>query len=261
MTKYVALIVIGNEILDGLVLDTNTQWITNRIKPLGFFMKERLIVRDEISEIAKAIKRAVEDDCNIIITSGGLGPTHDDITLEGVAKAFNLSMELNVDGELIVQRQYEDLYRKGIIESADLTASRRKMAILPKGAKPLDNRVGAAPGVLLENGSITIICLPGVPHEFMWIFDNQLMPIFSRQIEGVYYEESFSLPLRDESTLAPLIDETMKVVPGVWVKSLVKPYGEHGIRFWVSARGVDKDEVEKRVHSASETLKQITKKL
>jgi molybdopterin-biosynthesis enzyme MoeA-like protein len=88
----------------------------------------------------------------------------------------------------------------------------------------------------------------------MWIFDNQLIPHISKDIEGVYYEEVLSLPLRDESTLAPLIDEAMKRVPGVWIKSLVKPYGERGIKFWISARGNDKAELEAKVKEATRIL-------
>jgi molybdopterin-biosynthesis enzyme MoeA-like protein len=93
----------------------------------------------------------------------------------------------------------------------------------------------------------------------MWIFDNQLVPHISGHIEGLYYEEVLSLPLRDESTLAPLIDEAMRRVPGVWVKSLVKPYGETGIRFWISARGEDGEEIRGRVKRATETILQLAR--
>jgi nicotinamide-nucleotide amidase len=135
------------------------------------------------------------------------------------------------------------------------------MAILPRGSKALDNRVGTAPGVLLERNEATVILLPGVPAELMWIFDNQVMPRIMIQVEGYFHEETFSLPLRDESILAPAIDEAMRAVPGVWIKSLVKPYGETGIRLWISARGESKQEVKARVEKASETLKSLAERL
>jgi nicotinamide-nucleotide amidase len=259
LTNFVAVVTVGNEILDGVILDTNTKWIIERLKPLGFMVKEIITVRDEVSEIAKAIKRAVEDDCNLIVTSGGLGPTHDDMTLKGVAEAFHLPMVINVEALAIVTRQYAELHKLGIIKSGEITASRRKMAVFPEGAVPLDNRVGSAPGVLLNHGSVEVVCLPGVPHEMMWIFDNQFVSHLKSKISEDYYEEVLSLPLRDESTLSPLIDEAMKRVPGVWIKSLVRPYGEVGIRFWVSARGEDKIILNAKVKKAVEILMSLAK--
>ena len=259
MTQTVAIIAVGNEILDGIVLDTNTKWMIERLKPLGFMVMEVMTVRDDVPEIAKTIRRAVEDNCRLIITSGGLGPTHDDMTLKGVAEAYHLPLEVNEEALAIVTRQYKQLHEKGIINSGDITEARRKMAIFPLGAKPLDNRVGGAPGVILAVEGFEVVSLPGVPHELMWIFDNQLIPHLSAHLEGIYYEEVLSLPLRDESTLAPLIDEAMKRVPGVWIKSLVKPYGEVGIKFWISARGTDRRELEAKVKEAVNILVVLAK--
>jgi nicotinamide-nucleotide amidase len=260
LTIQVAIITVGNEILDGIILDTNTKWMIERLKPLGLMVKEVLIVRDDVPEIARAINRMTDDGCGLIITSGGLGPTHDDMTLKGVAEAFLLPLEVNEEGLAIVTRQYKGLHDRGIIESAEITEARKKMAIFPKGARPLDNRVGGAPGVLLPHGGVEVVSLPGVPHELMWIFDNQLIPHISEHIEGFYYEEVLNLPLRDESTLAPLIDEAMRRVHGVWIKSLVKPYGERGIRFWISARGDDKTELEAKVKEATRILVELAEK-
>ncbi len=258
MVRQVAIVTVGNEILDGIILDTNTKWMIERLKPLGLMVKEVLTIRDDVYEIAKAINNAVMDGCGLIITSGGLGPTHDDMTLKGVAEAFHLPLAVNEEGLAIVARQYQQLHESGRIESGEITEARRKMAIFPEGARPLDNRVGGAPGVLLEFEGFEVVSLPGVPYELMWIFDNQLIPHITHHLDESYYEEVLSLPLRDESTLAPLIDEAMKQVPGVWIKSLVKPYGERGIKFWISARGKDRVELEKRVKEAINVLLLLT---
>jgi molybdenum cofactor synthesis domain-containing protein len=258
LASIVGLLVIGNEILDGVVLDTNSQWVINRLKTLSFDVKEKMTLRDDVAEISKAIHRIAEDGCGIVITMGGLGPTHDDMTLKGVAGAFSLPMELNEEALSIVTRQYAGLHSRGIIESGEITEPRRKMAVFPRGARPLDNRVGGAPGVLLESTGIMIISLPGVPTEMYWIFDNQVLPLLESRVEGVFAEKIINLPLRDESTLAPVIDEVMRRSPGVYIKSMVKPYGESGIRFWISARGDYKPEVEKRVSVAADLLKELT---
>ena len=214
-------------------------------------------MRDDVEEIAKAIKRMVEDNCKLIITSGGLGPTHDDMTLKGIAHAFNLRMGVNREALEIVTRQYKELHNRGIIENENVTEARMKMAILPVGSTPLDNRVGGAPGVHLHVNDVEIISLPGVPSELEWITDNQLIPLLNQYVDGIYYEEIMNLPLRDESSLAPLIDEVMKRVPDVWVKSMVKPYGEMGIRLWISTRGYDRDQVVNKVKNAVTILREL----
>ena len=254
MTTQIGILVVGNEILDGIVLDTNSQWIINQLKALNLHVKEKMTVRDEITEIAKALRRLVADGCNLVFTTGGLGPTHDDKTLSGVAEAFGLPLELNEEAFSIVTRQYSDLHEQGIIETAEITEARRKMAVMPRGARPLDNRVGGAPGVLLDIEGGQIVCLPGVPGELMWIFDNQLLALLKKRVEGAFAEKIIFLPLRDESTLAPIIDEVMEDVSDVYIKSMVKPYGESGIRLWVSARGQSQIEVKERVNRVANLL-------
>ncbi|MBN2334657.1 competence/damage-inducible protein A [Candidatus Bathyarchaeota archaeon] len=252
------ILIIGNEILDGVTLNTNSQWIINHLKPLNVNVKETITVRDDTSEIARAIKRLLKDGCTTVFTTGGLGPTYDDMTLLGVAEAFTLPMEQNEEALTIVTRQYRALHAKGIIDSPEITEPRRKMAVFPRGATPLDNRAGGAPGVLLKRGGASIISLPGVPSELEWIFDNQVTPLLRRSAEGVYIEKIINLPLRDESTLAPIIEEAMREAPDVYIKSMVKPYGEKGIRLWVSAHGDAKEEVEERVERAATLLVRLT---
>lgn len=254
MTTQIGILVIGNEILDGIVLDTNSQWLINQLKALNFHVSEKMTVRDEIQAISRAIRRMLSAGANLIFTTGGLGPTHDDKTLAGVAMAFELPIELNDEALKIVTRQYTDMHQRGVIATGEITEPRRKMAILPKSAQPLDNRVGGAPGVVLDIEGAQIICLPGVPGELMWIFDNQLLTLLKGMVEGVFAEEVVYLPLRDESTLAPIIDDVMQDVPGVYIKSMVKPYGESGIRLWVSSSGQSQAEVEERVHRVANLL-------
>jgi nicotinamide-nucleotide amidase len=259
MSSLVGILVVGNEILDGVVLDTNSQWIINRLKPLGFQVHEVITVMDNVEAIGIALNRIIDDGCGLVFTTGGLGPTHDDMTLHGVAHGLSLPLELDQASLAIVTRQYSVLHERGIIESGEMTDSRRKMAVLPRGSKPLDNRVGGAPGVLLEARGSTVICLPGVPLELKWIFDDQVAPILKRMVRGVYAERIMTLPLRDESTLAPIIDQVMGEFPGVYVKSMVKPYGEEGIRLWVSYLCEDQSQVDEKVAQAADRLIALTR--
>jgi molybdenum cofactor synthesis domain-containing protein len=254
LATNVGILVIGNEILDGIVLDTNSQWIINRLKALNLQVKEKITVRDDISEISRGIRMLVANSCNLVFTIGGLGPTHDDKTLEGVANAYDLSLEINMEALNIVTRQYSSFHERGIINSKEITEPRRKMALLPLNSIPLDNRVGGAPGVLLSIEDLQILSLPGVPGELMWIFDNQIIPLLKNKVEGAFAEKIIFLPLRDESTLAPIIDEVMDDIPDVYIKSMVKPYGESGLRLWISANGESQLEVEERVNRVASLL-------
>lgn len=254
----VGIIAVGSEILDGIVLDTNSQWIINQLKAVNFDVKEIMTVRDDVADIALALIRMLDDGCNIIFTSGGLGPTHDDLTLIGVAKAFEIPLMVDEEALNMVKRQYNMLHKEGIIDSSEITQSRRKMATLPEGSRALDNRVGGAPGVLLERGNQRIFCLPGVPEELKWIFKNQIVPMLHPDKENVFAEKIIVLPLRDETKLAPIIDEVMEEYEKVYVKSMVKPYGEKGIRIWISSRGENRENVEWLLSKVAERLREIT---
>jgi len=251
----VGILIAGNEILDGIVLDTNSNWLVGRLRALAFHVKEFMTVRDEVQDITKALRRMTEDGCGLIFTLGGLGPTHDDKTLRGVAEAFSLPMELNNEALRVVERQYRDLFERGIIKMSEITDARRKMAILPRSAKSLDNRVGSAPGVLLELDTATVISLPGVPSELKWIFDNEVLDLLKGKAKGVLKERILTVSSSDESSLSPIIDSVMRRFPGVYIKSMVHSpeIGGH-IRLWVSAHGDSEEEVEERISRAVEEL-------
>jgi len=258
----VGILIIGNEILEGVILDTNSNWLVTRLKAFALHAKELMTVRDEVPEISKSIRRMVEDQCELVFTLGGLGPTHDDKTLRGVAAAFDLPLRLNSEALRIVEKQYKTLHKKGVIETSEITEARKKMAFLPIGAKPLDNRVGTAPGVLLERGETTVICLPGVPVELRWIFDNEVSEMLRGKARGIIEEQIIYAPSRDESSLSPVIDRVMAKFPGVYIKSMVHvpEEGAHSIRLWVSAYGDTKEEVENRLSKVLEELKKETSK-
>ncbi len=254
-SKWVGILVVGNEILDGLVLDTNSHWVINSIKALGLRVKEKITVRDAVEEIALGVRRMLSDGCGLVITIGGLGPTHDDKTLSGVAEALGVPLELDEEALEMVSRRYRELYSMGVVETEEITEARRKMAFLPRGAKPLENLVGGAPGVLLEVDGRRIVSLPGVPEELKWILENRLIPLLEGGEGVILVERLLTLPMRDESILSPIIDEVMREIPDIYLKSMVKPYGESHIGIWITATGESREEAEERIEKASEILK------
>ncbi|MFW9793962.1 MAG: competence/damage-inducible protein A [Candidatus Thorarchaeota archaeon] len=257
-TMTAGFLAIGNELLDGIVLETNCHWMSVKLVALGVDIRRRVSVRDEVDEINKALHFAREV-CDVIITSGGLGPTHDDMTLKAIAKALGRDLVENKEAIKIISRQYKKLHEREIVATPDLTEARRKMALLPEGAIPLDNHVGGAPGVKIQDGNTTIFCLPGVPVELEFIFEDSVLPWIKDNVVQKFYEELVEFEMKDESVFAPAIDMIMKEIPTVYIKSLPKPYGtSKGIRVWVSARGADEDELKKHVANAIAGLEKAT---
>ncbi|MEM3545850.1 MAG: nicotinamide mononucleotide deamidase-related protein [Candidatus Bathyarchaeia archaeon] len=236
------ILTIGNELLIGKILNTNAQWLSRRITSLGGRVTRIITIGDDVNEISTTIRDCLSRKPDFIITVGGLGPTFDDKTLEGVAYAVNVKLEVNEEALKMVKMKYESLGRaRG--EKIELTPPRIKMATLPRSAKPLRNPVGTAPGVLLEADGVTIICLPGVPEEMKAIFEDSISPIIRGRSKLVFCEKSLRLEGIYESDLAPIIDQVLKMNPKVYIKS--HPKREEGgayieLHFSTSDESLDK---------------------
>jgi molybdenum cofactor synthesis domain-containing protein len=216
----VEILCVGNELLIGKTLNTNAHWLAKRMTSLGLNVKRVTIVGDNLEDISSAIKETVQRSPCFVIITGGLGPTFDDMTLEGVAKGLGRELEENKKALDMVKKKYQKFVAEGRIEKYEMTPYRIKMARLPKGAAPLLNPVGTAPGVLVEEGNVSLIMLPGVPSEMMAIFDESVAPML-RKVSGdlMFFEASLDVREMPESQLAPLIDEVMHDNPYVYIKS------------------------------------------
>jgi len=234
---------------------------------MGAFVRRAVLVRDDEEAIAAEVRGAISRGTDLLFTSGGLGPTDDDRTVAAVAKAVGLPLELNEEALKMVERRYRELYEQGFVDSPEITPSRRKMAILPKGAVPLFNPVGTAPGVWLEvsagcevrgveSGKTVIVCLPGVPAELKGIFENSLPPLLEQVLgKGFYDERTFEATCRDESVLAPLLKKVAEKHPSVYLKSKARTFGQEvRIRILFAASGSDKKAVEQAIRNAIDDL-------
>lgn len=250
------IIAIGNELLLGDVLDTNTNWLCKRITGVGGQVTRAALIRDEIEAIAAEIRAALKRSPDLVITTGGLGPTGDDITLQAVAEATGRPLELHPEALALVKATYEYLTDKGYLEDATLTDARKKMAYLPRDATALGNPVGAAPASVLHMGGTILVSLPGVPEELKGIYEETLQPILKTIFADSYYEERAVIALcGDESSLAPILARVVEKHPEVYIKSRARRYGsEVRILITLSAAGDAKGEVERRIGSALETL-------
>ncbi len=248
----VEIIAAGREILTGRTLDTNSNWLAKRITALGGDVKRMVAVDDEIPSICREVKSALKNRSRLVVTTGGLGPTTDDKTLEAVAKAANLKMQLNPKALDFVERRYAFFKEQGFVDSDKVTPSRKKMAILPEGAEMLSNPVGAAPGVKLWVESSLIASLPGVPREMTAIFEEVLLKdlgeLFGRRFSR---ERTITTHLGDESQLGEILEKVMKEIPRVYLKSRPTRFGKDvRLAVTLTATGDDVDEVEARIQEA-----------
>jgi len=216
----VELVCIGNELLIGKIANTNAQWLAKRIMSLGLQVTRITVVGDNVQEIAAALRESLRRGPTFIITTGGLGPTFDDKTLEGVAAALNLDLDEDKEALKMIVERYKRYVAEGRMEKFELTPHRLKMARLPKGARPIYNPVGTAPGVLVEDEGTRLIMLPGVPQEMKAIFDESVAPLV-RGVAGdlTFYEASIEVRGVPESELAPVIENVMHDNPYTYIKS------------------------------------------
>ena len=217
MLCTIEILTIGNELLTGKTVNTNATWLAKRATSLGGLVARVTTVRDNLTAIGTAIREILKRKPVILLISGGLGPTFDDMTLQALGNTTKRPLSVNKIALSMVKQKYRSLAHG---RRLPLTKARRKMAILPKGAEALPNLVGTAPGVLLQMGKSTVICLPGVPSELRHIFETSVSGLvsswsagFGRNSKSVHISGVF------ESEMAPLIDRVMRRNPGVYIKS------------------------------------------
>lgn len=260
MTVRVELIIIGNEILNGQIQDTNSQWLAKQLLAMGLTIKYIAIIPDDVKTIGIAIQASCNRGTRLLLTSGGLGPTFDDRTAEGLAFAAGTSLKLHQPALQMVTERYKALHAKGFVESDELTPARKKMARLPPGTQPLHNSVGTAPGIGYKLGETQIFCLPGVPQELQAIFLEEVQPLIASLTKSFILSQAFEVPVLDESILAPIIDQIMRKEEGIYLKSTPRPYqSRERLRVIITVVAKTKSRAQKRLLHAIKVLRETTK--
>ena len=219
MSPTMEILSIGNELLIGKIPNTNATWLCKQATALGINVKRVTVLPDNVDETAEAIRETLKRKPQFILTTGGLGPTFDDKTLETIAKALTRKLEVNPEALVMVKEKYLAYATKAGNKHVELTEARTKMATIPEGTKPIHNPVGTAPAVRVDLKGTVLIAMPGVPREMEAIFTETVAPILKEASGGAaFYEESLYVDIM-ESALAPLIDVTMRDNPGIYVKS------------------------------------------
>jgi len=164
------ILLIGDELLTGRLRDANGQWIAHRLAALGHTTRRIVVVPDRVPEIVEELSRATTL-AQWVFVSGGLGPTHDDLTTEAVARFLGVPTVVDAEGREDLARKYRERYQKGLRPDAELTEASLKQVTIPKGALPLPNPVGAAIGYVAKAPpGAQVVVMPGVPAEMQSIF-------------------------------------------------------------------------------------------
>lgn len=161
------IITIGDEIIYGEILDNNSAYIGEKLSSLGFEVIFKTSVGDDLKRIIEAIKLSLER-ADLVIATGGLGPTNDDLTKKAIVKAFKRNLVFHED---ILKKVEEGFKRRGI----KMPKINQNQALLPQGAKALTNQYGSAPGIFIQEGKKFFFALPGVPLEMRSIFEEEVL--------------------------------------------------------------------------------------
>jgi nicotinamide-nucleotide amidase len=215
-----SIVAIGDELVGGFTLDTNSHWLAERLRLLGFPVKRISAIRDRPHEIVEQVRRELADDeVTHVFCSGGLGPTPDDRTFSALAEALGRELIVWDETRARIERRVQRMHEAGLLDSPEVTEGNLRMARIPaEPAHVFKNRRGMAPGVVYEANGKQLFVLPGVPLEMKAIFTEELEPQFlSEGSAATVRELRFTFAV--EARFYPLMKELEQSYPDVSVGS------------------------------------------
>ena len=240
------IITIGDEILIGQVVDTNSAFIAKELNKIGVSVYQITSVQDDKDHILKAFKEA-ESNANIIIITGGLGPTKDDITKKTLAEYFNDTLVRNEAVTENIRRIWQDFVVK------TPTQINLDQALVPSKAEVLMNHHGSAPGMWLERNGKIFISLPGVPYEMRGLIEDAVIPKLIKQFKFPYIQHETILTYGlGESALAELIAAWEDHLPAYIKLAYLPSLGK--VRLRLSGKSMDKHLVQIEIKHQIELL-------
>jgi molybdenum cofactor synthesis domain-containing protein len=239
---------IGTELLIGRIQDTNSYWLTQRVTELGGRMSRITIIGDDRQTIIDELGAAVKRGAGTIITTGGLGPTPDDLTVECVAELLGV-------GTSVHEPALEDYMRRRAIPRGEISSALLRMATVPVGADVLLNPAGWAPCLRARLGETTFFLLPGPPSEMEAVFDRYLRDHFGegggQSIARRVYVNMW------ESEVAPYARQVMDAVPGTYIKGYIALGNQQRLPLDVVVRGTDEADAQRNLEHAVTLLTEL----
>lgn len=243
-----SIITIGDELLIGQTIDTNSAFIAQELNRIGIWVKRRVAIGDGREEIINALQQESRD-CQVIIITGGLGPTADDITKPTLCAYFDAQMVVDEGALQNVVHIFQKLNRP-------LIDRNRKQAEVPDKCTVLPNKRGTAPGMWFEKEGVVYVSLPGVPHEMMGLVQDSVVPKLKAQFQlPVILHKTLLTAGKGESEVAELLLEFEQNLPTDIKLAYLPSYGMVKLR--LTAKGQDGPGVEAKVQQHFETLQQL----
>ena len=244
------LLTVGDEILLGQIVDTNAAWLGERLAEAGVDLRRSETVGDDIPEIVRALERAYADGAAVVVVTGGLGPTHDDVTRAAVAQAFGRDLVFHPD-------LLERLEARYAARGRSMPAIGRVMAEVPEGFEALVNPKGSAPGLWGERTrdgrAQAVAVMPGVPHEMRAISETYVLPRLVERQDGVVLSRTLLTVGKGESDLSAMIAGTADALPD-GLKLAYLP-GLGSVRIRVTARGADRAAARRDLDAATDAIR------
>lgn len=242
------IIAVGSELLGSARIDTNSLFLADRLAALGIELRAKAVVGDHRQNLASVFAQA-RSRTDLVILTGGLGPTDDDLTREVVADVLGLELEEDAS---IVGRIQERFARRGL----RMPEVNRRQAMVPRGAIAIDNPNGTAPGLLIETGQQVIVLLPGPPREMQPMIEGLLAgPLLTRAGRERLYRASLFVTGRSEShveeVVQPIYSRWRTATPPIETTILASP---GMIELHLLLRGEDADAARRRVEDARDEL-------
>ena len=239
----VALLSIGSELLQGEIANTNGQWLAEQLTELGFHVHSIATVGDERSAIVATLARLMASH-DLVIVTGGLGPTSDDITSAAAAELSGVDLEVNQDALMAIRSRLRQL-------EIEHSAGHDKQALFPAGSEMLPNSVGTAPGFVSATGKAFF--LPGVPREMEAMFEHQVVPRIRDRAANDSYQIVLHTYRAAESWLAERLDDIEATFPRVTLSYRAK---SPDVDVKITARGADPADARDRAEAAAEAVRE-----
>lgn len=248
MEKIIAsIITIGDELLIGQVIDTNSAFISQELNKIGVWVKRRVAVGDSKEEIVRALNEESRDT-NIIIMTGGLGPTADDITKPVLAEYFGGKLVMNEDVRKHLVYLFEEVFRRPLIER------NLKQAEVPDVCTVLPNARGTAPGMWFEKDGKVYVSLPGVPHEMKGLIISEVLPRLQQSFTMPFISHRTMLTAGvGESYVAEMIKEWEEKLPPHLKLAYLPNYGM--VRLRITGWSTNKEQLEQELNTEFDKLK------
>lgn len=205
----------GDEIVFGQLVDTNSSWIAKEATEQGAKVRRLSCVGDEIEDIMKAVDAGLSEGRDLIVITGGLGPSPDDVTIEAIAQATGKKVVYD-------ERALKMLESNCRAASIALTEPRKRMARLVEGSDPIENSLGLAPGLRMTVGRTLLIALPGIPKEMKPMFKRFVLPLISRNTVKRAVAMKLHILMPYYKTF-PILRTLRLSFPGVYIKTHSKP--------------------------------------